>query len=127
MKELEIIGRNIVRLRKERGMTQEDLCGLAQIDRSHLSEIENGKMNWEDVYKDFASADVFKGYSADNISEIPASTFSRMGIREIFELFELSSQVETKIKIFPWEKEVLILAGRYSVFLKENIIKGLLN
>lgn len=26
-------------------MTQEDLCGIAQIDRSYLSEIENGKMN----------------------------------------------------------------------------------
>lgn len=45
MKELKIIGRNISRLRKERGMTQEDLCGAAQIDRSYLSEIENGKMN----------------------------------------------------------------------------------
>jgi transcriptional regulator with XRE-family HTH domain len=45
MKELEKIGRNIARLRKERGMTQEDLCGLAEIDRSYLSEIENGKMN----------------------------------------------------------------------------------
>ncbi len=45
MKELDKIGKNIVRLRKERGMTQEDLCGLAEIDRSYLSEIENGKMN----------------------------------------------------------------------------------
>ena len=45
MKELKIIGRNIVRLRKEKGLTQEDLCGIAQIDRSYLSEIENGKMN----------------------------------------------------------------------------------
>ena len=45
MKELKIIGRNIARLRKEQGLTQEDLCGLAEIDRSYLSEIENGKMN----------------------------------------------------------------------------------
>jgi transcriptional regulator with XRE-family HTH domain len=45
MKELKVIGNNIVRLRKERKMTQEDLCGLTQMDRSHLSEIENGKMN----------------------------------------------------------------------------------
>ena len=45
MKELEVIGKNIVRLRKERKLTQEDLCGLTQMDRSHLSEIENGKMN----------------------------------------------------------------------------------
>ena len=45
MKELKIIGKNIVKLRKKRNLTQEDLCGLAEIDRSYLSEIENGKMN----------------------------------------------------------------------------------
>lgn len=45
MEELKTIGKNIVALRKERGLTQEDLCGLAEIDRSYLSEIENGKMN----------------------------------------------------------------------------------
>jgi transcriptional regulator with XRE-family HTH domain len=45
MKELKIIGKNVARIRKARGMTQEDLCGEAEIDRSYLSEIENGKMN----------------------------------------------------------------------------------
>ena len=45
MRELKIIGENIVRLRKAQKMTQEDLCGKAEIDRSYLSEIENGKMN----------------------------------------------------------------------------------
>lgn len=45
MKELKIIGENVVRLRKAQKMTQEDLCGKAEIDRSYLSEIENGKMN----------------------------------------------------------------------------------
>ncbi len=45
MNELKIIGNNIARLRKAKSLTQEDLCGLAQIDRSYLSELENGKMN----------------------------------------------------------------------------------
>lgn len=45
MRELDTIGKNIVRHRKLRKLTQEDVCGLAQIDRSYLSEIENGKMN----------------------------------------------------------------------------------
>lgn len=45
MNELEVIGQNIAKLRKKRGLTQEDLCGLAEIDRSYLSELENGKMN----------------------------------------------------------------------------------
>lgn len=45
VKELKIIGKNISRIRKERKLTQEDLCGIAEIDRSYLSELENGKMN----------------------------------------------------------------------------------
>ena len=45
MKELKKIGQNIAWIRKQRGLTQEDLCGMAEIDRSYLSEIENGKMN----------------------------------------------------------------------------------
>lgn len=45
MNELKIIGENIAELRKQKNMTQEDLCGIAEIDRSYLSEIENGKEN----------------------------------------------------------------------------------
>lgn len=45
MKELKIIGNNVSRIRKEKKLTQEDLCGIAEIDRSYLSELENGKMN----------------------------------------------------------------------------------
>jgi transcriptional regulator with XRE-family HTH domain len=36
------IGKRIVKLRKKLGMTQEDLAGEAELDRSYLSEIENG-------------------------------------------------------------------------------------
>ena len=35
-------GQNICRLRTELGMTQEELCGKAEIDRSYLQRIENG-------------------------------------------------------------------------------------
>lgn len=45
MKELRLIGRNIARYRKDRKLTQEDLCGMTEIDRSYLSQIENGKIN----------------------------------------------------------------------------------
>lgn len=45
MNDLKIIGFNISRIRKEQGMSQEDLCGVTELDRSHLSEIENGKIN----------------------------------------------------------------------------------
>lgn len=36
------IGKKIVFLRKLAKLSQEDLAGLAELDRSYLSEIENG-------------------------------------------------------------------------------------
>lgn len=45
MKKLEKIGQNIVNLRKKKQLTQEDLAGLCEMDRSYLSEIENGHKN----------------------------------------------------------------------------------
>jgi transcriptional regulator with XRE-family HTH domain len=39
------IGRRIAAFRKKRGMTQEDLAGETELDRSYLSEIENGHKN----------------------------------------------------------------------------------
>lgn len=39
------IGETIVRLRRAAHMTQEDLAGAAEMDRSYLSEIENGRKN----------------------------------------------------------------------------------
>ena len=40
------IGATIIVVRKQHGMTQEDLAGKAELDRSFLSEIENGKKNF---------------------------------------------------------------------------------
>ncbi|MGH1404181.1 MAG: helix-turn-helix domain-containing protein [Alphaproteobacteria bacterium] len=45
MDNLKAIGQNIANLRKIRNLSQEDLCGAAGIDRSYLSEIENGHKN----------------------------------------------------------------------------------
>lgn len=45
MSELANLGRLIADLRKRRGLTQEDLAGLTDMDRSYLSEIENGRKN----------------------------------------------------------------------------------
>ncbi|MCK5374384.1 MAG: helix-turn-helix transcriptional regulator [Alphaproteobacteria bacterium] len=46
MDDLKIIGRNIARIRTQKKLSQEDLCGIADIDRSYLSEIENGHKNF---------------------------------------------------------------------------------
>ena len=46
MTTLTIIGQRIAQKRKEQGLSQEDLAGLCDMDRSYLSEIENGHKNF---------------------------------------------------------------------------------
>jgi len=41
----ELIGRNIERLRMERGLTQEELAHTADLDQPHVARIERGKIN----------------------------------------------------------------------------------
>jgi len=45
MSQLKKIGKRIVECRKQAGLTQEDLAGAADMDRSYLSEVENGLKN----------------------------------------------------------------------------------
>lgn len=45
MDDLAKIGAHIAALRRQRGLTQEDLAGLIEMDRSYLSEIETGRKN----------------------------------------------------------------------------------
>jgi transcriptional regulator with XRE-family HTH domain len=45
MTTLKNIGKKIAVARKKEGLTQEDLAGMAEMDRSYLSEIENGHKN----------------------------------------------------------------------------------
>lgn len=45
MKELKALGKKVAAARKARAMTQEDLAGAAEIDRSYISEVENGHKN----------------------------------------------------------------------------------
>ena len=42
---LEAIGRKIVERRKELNMTQEDLAYAADVDRTYVGYIENGRQN----------------------------------------------------------------------------------
>ena len=39
------LGKNINRLRMQRGLTQDDLAGLAEIDRRYVQRIEAGTAN----------------------------------------------------------------------------------
>lgn len=89
-------------------------------------KMRNGDMDWEDLYRDLADSPAINGYNEHNLSEIPVERFAQFTAKETFEVFELASQVITKIKIYPWEKQVLILAGRYAVYLRRNEIKSLM-
>ncbi len=48
----QIVGRNISRLRYERGITQEKLCELADVDRAYYQRVESGKRNMTIDYLD---------------------------------------------------------------------------
>tara|TARA_B100000953_G_scaffold285791_1_gene266729 strand:+ start:3296 stop:4846 length:1551 start_codon:yes stop_codon:yes gene_type:complete len=89
------------------------------------NDIIDGEMDWEDLHRDLANSPSFRDYNEHNLSELPMERFSEFSTKDIFEIFELSSQVITKIKIYPWEKEILILAGRYVVYLEKNDITHL--
>ncbi|MBP7346472.1 MAG: helix-turn-helix transcriptional regulator [Sediminibacterium sp.] len=46
MADLKTIGRKIATLRARKGLSQEDLAGLATINRGYISRIENGRVNF---------------------------------------------------------------------------------
>src|SRR5689334_12037102 len=57
MTTLKSIGRKIAQERSRQQLTQEDLAGMAEIDRSFLSYIENGRKNFSvAMLLDIASA-----------------------------------------------------------------------
>lgn len=96
-------------------------------DFKHVrKKILSKELNWIGVYKSFVKDFDSLGFDKSNISEIPSSQFSKFTIKQVFELFELSSQIETKIKIYKEEKQILVLAGRYTVYLERNNLKNLL-
>jgi len=44
-KYLKLIGENIARIRKEKNLTQIDVCSEIEMDKPYLSSIENGRQN----------------------------------------------------------------------------------
>lgn len=46
MVDLRSIGRQIAQIRVEKGMSQEDLAGEAEVNRGYISRIENGRVSF---------------------------------------------------------------------------------
>ena len=61
------------------------------------------------------------------IRNIDREQFDDFSTLLIFDLFELISRVESKVKIRETEKEVLVLAGRYATYLERNFVKSIAN
>lgn len=67
-------GKHIAELRKKKGLSQEDLAGLCQLDRTYISGIENGKRN-------ISLTNVFKLAKALEIK--PKALFEYPGVGEL--------------------------------------------
>lgn len=49
MTNLKDIGRRIAMIRSKKGMSQEDLAGIAEVNRGYISRIENGHVDFSVV------------------------------------------------------------------------------
>lgn len=52
--------------------------------------------------------------------------FKDFDAKKFLMLYEYVSHIETKVKITPEEKEILVLSGRLAIYLKTNELKELL-
>ncbi|MBF4486840.1 MULTISPECIES: patatin-like phospholipase family protein [unclassified Flavobacterium] len=70
-------------------------------------------------------------FKKDKDGEIIVATlnkekFKDLAARQVLLLYEYASHVETKLRITPDEREVLLLSGRFAAYLKTNELKELL-
>jgi transcriptional regulator with XRE-family HTH domain len=45
-----IIGRNVKRIRKQHGVTQEDLAGILDCSKTMISLLEDGERSWKQLW-----------------------------------------------------------------------------
>lgn len=60
------------------------------------------------------------------LATLPLEKFNELTAGEILILYEFASHVQTKLRIAPEERELLLLSGRLATFLKTNELKELL-
>jgi len=130
----------ITTLRDELKSLNSDDQELKKI-RAHYRKIkeQDGRLNHKhrqrDLFREFEETlvnhfhpDVSSVVLANKLSDnhifrmdlIKSENFKDFTPSEKLQLYELASQVITKVKIERWEKSVLTLAGRYAVFLKKE-------
>ncbi|MBO9582831.1 MAG: patatin-like phospholipase family protein [Flavobacterium sp.] len=127
----QIIGFTTLRdylLKLKKDQTYEDLV-------AQLKDTDNDAANWLKLYTNFKAelvakfgADSFKKdkYGEPLLSSLDKEKFKDFDASELLMLYEYASHVETKLKITPEEKEMLLLSGRFATYLKTNELKSLL-
>ncbi|MCD0469996.1 patatin-like phospholipase family protein [Flavobacterium sp. JAS] len=60
------------------------------------------------------------------VATLDKEKFNELSPRQILLLYEYASHVETKLRITPEEREMLLLSGRFATYLKTNELKELL-
>ncbi len=102
---------------------------------AELKSTDDEAASWLKLHNDFREkliekfgADRFKKDKIGEplLSSLDKETFKDFGASELLMLYEYTSHVETKLKITPEEKEMLLLSGRFAAYLKTNELKGLL-
>lgn len=60
------------------------------------------------------------------VATLDKDKFPELTASEVLLLYEYASHVETKLRITAQERDVLLLSGRFAVFLKTNELRELL-
>lgn len=102
---------------------------------TELKNTDDEYSNWLKFHDKF-KADLISqfgelSFKKDKDGEIILATlthdkFSELTAAEVLILYEFASHVETKLRITPEEREMLLLAGRFASYLKTNELKELL-
>ncbi|OXA94838.1 patatin-like phospholipase family protein [Flavobacterium hercynium] len=127
----QIIGFNTLRdhLRKlEKDQPYENLV-------IELKNTNNDAASWQKLYQrfrfelinNFGEGNFKKDLNGNvNLATLNRDKFAKLSPSQILVLYEYTSHVETKLRIEPIEREMLLLSGRYATFLKTAQLKELL-
>jgi len=102
---------------------------------TELKNTDDSYSNWLRFYSNFRKDLINRfgelSFKKDNEGEVIVATltkdkFNELNAAEMLILYEFASHVETKLKITPEERDMLLLSGRLASFVKSNELKGLL-
>lgn len=127
----QIIGFTTIRdylMKMEKDYAYEDLV-------FELKNTNDESGSWVKLFATFKQGLIAKfgedSFKKDKDGEIIVATLSKekfkdLSARQVLLLYEYASHVETKLRITPEEREILLLSGRLAAYLKTNELKELL-